>query len=533
MGRFRELKELTMKSLHQLFTSTLFIITFIFSATINVPADYVTIQGGLDAASEGDTIQVEPGMYVENIFWPEINGIKLFGSGKETCVIDGDLLGSVIQIDHGTSFIVDSSTVISGFTLQNGNAYENDSGTQYISSGGGINLFASSIIMEDLIIINNSGSDGGGISLRFSYGSKCKNVIIKNNYAGNDGGGIYNSSSTDLLLENVTISENSAEDNGGGIWNINQDIIGDSLIITDNTSGSGGGGIYGSGGNIENSIISGNDARYGGGIRYSGGGGPLNLNNVLISNNSAYSDDYIYEGGGIYIGTIGNVNFTNVTITNNIANDGGGIFSASGANYNILNSILVENSPQEIYFYDYLDPCTVTVAFTDLYGGVDSIATNDNGTVYWNEGNIDESPLFCQPSQENYSLAENSPCAGTGQNGVNMGALDVGCTEQLFIEKEIISIPSVFTLHQNYPNPFNPTTVLQYNLPNDEFVNITIYDMLGNVINNLVHGNQNSGYKSVQWNATNNQGQQVSAGVYLYSIEAGDFRQTKKMILLK
>ena len=57
--------------------------------------------------------------------------------------------------------------------------------------------------------------------------------------------------------------------------------------------------------------------------------------------------------------------------------------------------------------------------------------------------------------------------------------------------------------------------------------------MLGNVINNLVNDNQNSGYKSIQWDATNNQGQQVSAGVYLYSIEAGNFRQTKKMILLK
>ena len=170
-----------MISLYKIFTITFFTITSGFSATINVPADYATIQEGLDAASEGDTVLVESGTYVENIFWPEINGIKLFGSGEETCVIDGDSLGSVIQIDHGTSFIVDSSTVISGFTLQNGNAYENDSGTQYISSGGGINLFASSIIMEDLIIINNSGTDGGGISLRYSYGSKFKNVIIKNN----------------------------------------------------------------------------------------------------------------------------------------------------------------------------------------------------------------------------------------------------------------------------------------------------------------------------------------------------------------
>ena len=57
--------------------------------------------------------------------------------------------------------------------------------------------------------------------------------------------------------------------------------------------------------------------------------------------------------------------------------------------------------------------------------------------------------------------------------------------------------------------------------------------MLGNVVNNLVNANQSSGYKSVQWDATDNQVQPVSAGVYLYTIEAGEFRQTKKMILLK
>ena len=94
-------------------------------------------------------------------------------------------------------------------------------------------------------------------------------------------------------------------------------------------------------------------------------------------------------------------------------------------------------------------------------------------------------------------------------------------------------VPDVFALHQNYPNPFNPVTKLRYDLPQDSHVKVTVYDMLGNVINNLVNDNHNSGYKSIQWDATNNQGQQVSAGVYLYSIEAGNFRQTKKMILLK
>ena len=88
-------------------------------------------------------------------------------------------------------------------------------------------------------------------------------------------------------------------------------------------------------------------------------------------------------------------------------------------------------------------------------------------------------------------------------------------------------------MHQNYPNPFNPVTKLRYDLPQDSFVRVTVYDMLGNIVNNLVNTNQSSGYKSVQWNATDNQGEPVSAGVYLYNIQAGDFVDTKKMILLK
>ena len=101
------------------------------------------------------------------------------------------------------------------------------------------------------------------------------------------------------------------------------------------------------------------------------------------------------------------------------------------------------------------------------------------------------------------------------------------------MSNQIENVPKTFSLNQNYPNPFNPFTTLRYQLPNDELVTITIYDMLGNVVKNLVKNKQSSGNQSVQWNASNNQGEQVSAGVYLYSIEAGDFRHTKKMILLK
>ena len=105
-------------------------------------------------------------------------------------------------------------------------------------------------------------------------------------------------------------------------------------------------------------------------------------------------------------------------------------------------------------------------------------------------------------------------------------------TDPLFVIDNDI-LPNNIVLQQNYPNPFNPITTVRYELPEDSFVDVTVYDMLGNVVNNLVNANQSSGYKSIQWNATNSQGEPVSAGVYLYKIQAGDFVDTKKMVLLK
>ena len=94
-------------------------------------------------------------------------------------------------------------------------------------------------------------------------------------------------------------------------------------------------------------------------------------------------------------------------------------------------------------------------------------------------------------------------------------------------------LPTAFSLYNNYPNPFNPMTTIRYNLPEDALVNITIYDMMGRVVTNLVSSQKNAGYKTIQWNATNDAGQPVSAGLYLYTIQAGQFRHTKKMVLLK
>ena len=85
----------------------------------------------------------------------------------------------------------------------------------------------------------------------------------------------------------------------------------------------------------------------------------------------------------------------------------------------------------------------------------------------------------------------------------------------------------------NYPNPFNPITTLRYDLPEATNVTITVYDMMGRKVKNLINTNQNSGYKSVIWNGTNDNGEMVSGGMYFYSIKTNTFSQKRKMILLK
>jgi len=94
-------------------------------------------------------------------------------------------------------------------------------------------------------------------------------------------------------------------------------------------------------------------------------------------------------------------------------------------------------------------------------------------------------------------------------------------------------LPDKHGLHQNYPNPFNPETKIPYDLPENIFVNITIYDLLGRQVKTLVNQGQNAGFNSIQWNATNDYGEPVSAGIYLYQIQAGTFYQTRKMALLR
>jgi len=94
-------------------------------------------------------------------------------------------------------------------------------------------------------------------------------------------------------------------------------------------------------------------------------------------------------------------------------------------------------------------------------------------------------------------------------------------------------IPTEFALQDNYPNPFNPTTTLRFDLPEVSDITLTIYNMLGQKVKTFNMQSTPAGYHSVTWNATNDLGEQVGAGVYLYQLQAKDFVKTRKMVLLK
>jgi hypothetical protein len=94
-------------------------------------------------------------------------------------------------------------------------------------------------------------------------------------------------------------------------------------------------------------------------------------------------------------------------------------------------------------------------------------------------------------------------------------------------------LPTDVSLSQNYPNPFNPTTEISYALPDSRPVKLTVFNLLGQGVRKLENGIQEAGYHKVTWDGRNDAGQQSPSGTYFYRLDAGDFTQTMKMVLLK
>jgi hypothetical protein len=90
------------------------------------------------------------------------------------------------------------------------------------------------------------------------------------------------------------------------------------------------------------------------------------------------------------------------------------------------------------------------------------------------------------------------------------------------------SVPTEYALYQNYPNPFNPATKIRYSIPKSSFVQLKVYDLLGNEIKSLVKEQQSAGYHEVEFNAGN-----LSSGIYFYRLQTDNFSVSKKLILMK
>jgi len=95
------------------------------------------------------------------------------------------------------------------------------------------------------------------------------------------------------------------------------------------------------------------------------------------------------------------------------------------------------------------------------------------------------------------------------------------------------SFPSEFLLHQNFPNPFNPKTSINYEVTNETLIAITIYDLLGAEIVQLVNQIEKPGLKTIEWDGKDSKGNQVNGGVYIYKLTTGNYSETKKMVFLK
>ena len=128
-----------------------------------------------------------------------------------------------------------------------------------------------------------------------------------------------------------------------------------------------------------------------------------------------------------------------------------------------------------------------------------------------------------------YGMVNVSPGNEVILNSYSFIKLEV--SEQLSSSVEIL--PYSYSLDQNFPNPFNPLTEIKYKLPIDEFVELTIYNLMGRNVKNLINKYHSAGAYSIKWDGTNNVGELVSAGMYFYTFKTNNFSQTRKMMFIK
>ena len=509
--------------------------------------DFTVIQEGINTAINGDTILVHPGIYYENINITDkiITLGSLFLTSGDSIfiaqtIIDGNDLDSTVKFWD----INDTTCVLNGFTIRNGNA---------IINGGGIYCYYSSPqILNCIITENYSDPDGGGIYCDHSNPVLINNNIYNNN-AYHSGGGIACKYSSPFLNNNNINCNSTYIGKGGGIYFYYSSPSIINCTISDNISFSGGGAISFMNSNgyaLINNILKNNTASSGGGLYFHGQSNGVGINNLIINNNTTYN------GGGIFISN-SHPDLINCTISNNIASsNGGGLFFTNFNHSNIINTIVWENEAETgdqiclnssnsdpNFYYSNIENGFNGFGFT----GTASIEDYDGEY----ENNIMLNPLFIEPETGNFHLLENSPCINAGTpdtTGLNLpefdldgnprisgDRIDMGCYEFQFVnfEEQLVKVNEA-KLFPNYPNPFNPsTTILFSTTENTGNTEIIIYNIKGQIVKTLLKNSCESGNRSVVWNGDDESGKKVCSGIYFYKLKTGKYSKTRKMLLLR
>jgi len=230
----------------------------------------------------------------------------------------------------------------------------------------------------------------------------------------------------------------------------------------------------------------------------------------LISSNETLHAQWV-QTNGPYRGV---VNSFAVSGTNLFAGTvGGGVYLSTN---NGTSWAAVNNG------FPSSDVMALAVSGTNLFAGT------DDGGVYLSTNNGTSWTVVNNGLTNSYVLA-------LEVNGTNLfaGTLYTNVwkrplSELTAVTKEINDLPKDFTLSQNYPNPFNPNTIISYSLPSSSNIKLLVYNTLGQLVNTLESGYKSAGNYSLNFNASD-----LSSGIYFYKLEAGQFSQVKKMILLK
>ena len=166
-------------------------------------------------------------------------------------------------------------------------------------------------------------------------------------------------------------------------------------------------------------------------------------------------------------------------------------------------------------------------------------------TLYYDQAEFDGSGLVEEHALYLYRYDAGGHAWEINEGILNIAVNSIRCTgittfsiwgfsdTEALVGDEPGQLPVAMTLFQNYPNPFNPATQIKYYLSRDSDVKLAVYDILGRMVVTLVNGKQEKGYRTITWNGKDHAGRPSASGVYFYKLVAGDFVQTRKMVLLR